>query len=139
MIQRSAAYIPYPQAVPNKATIDDRYCAHILTDACEICKEYCEADAIDHEQKEKVLDLNVGAVILSPGFDLFDPKEKEDLGYGIYPNVVTSIEFERILSATGPYLGHVLRPSDESEPKRIAFIQCVGSRDCDRDYCSSVC
>ena len=139
LIQRSAAYIPYPQAVPNKATIDDRYCAHILKDSCEICKEYCEADAIDHDQKEKMLDLNVGAVILSPGFDLFDPKEKEDLGYGVYPNVVTSIEFERILSATGPYLGHVLRPSDESEPKRIAFIQCVGSRDCDRDYCSSVC
>jgi heterodisulfide reductase subunit A len=139
LIQRSAAYIPYPQAVPNKATIDDRYCAHILKDECEICKEFCEAEAIDHEQKEEKLDLEVGAVVLSPGFDLFDPKEKEDLGYGVYPNVVTSIEFERILSATGPYLGHVLRPSDQKEPKRIGFIQCVGSRDCDRDYCSSVC
>ena len=139
LIQRSAAYISYPQAIPNKATIDERYCAHKLKDVCEICTEYCEADAIDLEQKEKVLDLNVGAVILSPGFDLFDPKEKEDLGYGVYPNVVTSIEFERILSATGPYLGHVLRPSDHGEPKRIGFIQCVGSRDCDRDYCSSVC
>ena len=139
LIQRSAAFISYPQAIPNKATIDDRYCAHILKDNCEICKEYCEADAIDHTQKDTVLNLNVGAVILAPGFDLYDPKEKEDLGYGVYPNVVTSIEFERILSATGPYLGHVLRPSDETEPKRIGFIQCVGSRDCDRDYCSSVC
>ena len=139
LIQRSAAYIPYPQAIPNKATIDERYCAHILKEKCEICKEYCEADAIDFDQKEKILDLNVGAVILSPGFDLFDPKEKEDLGYGVYPNVVTSIEFERIMSATGPYLGHVLRPSDQKEPKKIGFIQCVGSRDCDRDYCSSVC
>jgi len=139
LIQRSAAYISYPQAIPNKATIDDRYCAHMLKDECQICKEFCEADAIDLEQKAEKLDLNVGAVILSPGYDLFDPKEKEDLGYGVYPNVVTSIEFERILSATGPYLGHVLRPSDQKEPKRIGFIQCVGSRDCDRDYCSSIC
>ncbi len=139
LIQRSAAYIPYPQAVPNKATIDERYCAHILKDGCEVCKEFCEAEAIDHEQKEKSIELNVGAVILSPGFEIFDAKIKEDLGYGHYPNVVTSLEFERILSASGPFAGHVLRPSDKTEPKRIGFIQCVGSRDVDRDYCSSVC
>jgi heterodisulfide reductase subunit A len=139
LIARSAAFIPYPQAVPNKATIDDRYCVHKLKDTCKICEEICEADAIDYEQKEKKMTLNVGAVILSPGFELFDAKAKEDLGYGRYPNVVTSIEFERILSATGPYLGRVLRPSDQKEPKRIGFIQCVGSRDCERDYCSSVC
>ncbi len=139
LIERGAAYIPYPQAVPNKATIDERYCAHILKDECEVCKEFCEAEAIDHEQKEKKLELNVGAVILSPGFEIFDAKIKEDLGYGHYPNVVTSLEFERILSASGPFAGHVLRPSDKTEPKRIGFIQCVGSRDVDRDYCSSVC
>ena len=137
--QRSAVYIPYPQAVPNKATIDDRYCVHLQKDECKICQEFCEADAIDYKQEEEKVDLNVGAVILSPGFDLYDPTEKEDLGYGVYPNVVTSIEFERILSATGPYLGKVLRPSDQKHPKRIGFIQCVGSRDCDHDYCSSVC
>ncbi|UCE22892.1 MAG: FAD-dependent oxidoreductase [Candidatus Aminicenantes bacterium] len=139
LIERGAAYIPYPQAVPNKATIDERYCAHILKDECEVCKEFCEAEAIDHEQKEKKLELNVGAIILSPGFEIFDAKIKEDLGYGDYPNVVTSLEFERILSASGPFAGHVLRPSDKTEPKRIGFIQCVGSRDVDRDYCSSVC
>jgi len=139
LIQRSAAYIPYPQAVPNKATIDERYCAHILKDACEVCKEFCEADAIDHEQKEKKIELNVGAVVLSPGFEIFDAKIKEELGYGNYPNVVTSLEFERILSASGPFAGHVLRPSDKTEPRKIGFIQCVGSRDVDRDYCSSVC
>ena len=139
LIERPAAYIPYPQAVPNKATIDERYCVHMLKDACGVCKEFCEAEAIDYEQKEKEIELNVGAVILSPGFEIFNAKIKEELGYGNYPNVVTSLEFERILSASGPYLGKVLRPSDETEPKRIGFIQCVGSRDTERDYCSSVC
>ena len=137
--QRSAAFIPYPQAIPNKATIDERYCVHKLKGECKICEEVCEADAINFEQEEKKINLNVGAVVLSPGFDVFDAKIKEDLGYGHYPNVVTSIEFERILSSTGPYLGHVLRPGDQKEPKKIGFIQCVGSRDCERDYCSSVC
>jgi len=136
---RAAAYISYPQAVPNKAAIDERYCVHLLKEECKICQVVCEAEAIDFEQKEKQVKLNVGAVVLSPGFDLFDAQTKEDLGYGQYPNVVTSIEFERILSTTGPHLGHVVRPSDEKEPKKIGFIQCVGSRDCDRDYCSAVC
>jgi len=136
---RSAAYISYPQAVPNKAAIDDRYCVHMLKGECKICQEVCEADAISFEQEEEQVKLNVGAVVLSPGFELFDVQTKEDLGYGHYPNVVTSIEFERIMSTTGPHLGHILRPSDDQEPKRIGFIQCVGSRDCERDYCSSVC
>jgi len=139
LIERPAAFIPYPQAVPNKATIDERYCVHMLKDACGVCKEFCEAEAIDYEQKEKKIELNVGAVILSPGFEIFDAKIKEELGYGFYPNVVTSLEFERILSASGPFAGKVLRPYDKTEPKRIGFIQCVGSRECDRDYCSSVC
>ncbi|MCK4930886.1 MAG: FAD-dependent oxidoreductase, partial [Candidatus Aminicenantes bacterium] len=136
---RSAAYISYPQAVPNKAAIDDRYCVYTLKGECKICQEVCEADAIKFEQEEKQIKLNVGAVVLSPGFELFDVQSKEDLGYGHYPNVVTSIEFERIMSTTGPHLGHILRPSDDKEPQNIAFIQCVGSRDCERDYCSSVC
>ncbi|NQT79053.1 MAG: FAD-dependent oxidoreductase [Candidatus Aminicenantes bacterium] len=139
LTERSAVYIPYPQAVPNKAAIDERYCVHMLKDECGVCKEFCEADAIDYEQKEKKSELNVGAVILSPGFEIFDAKIKEDLGYGLYPNVVSSIEFERILSASGPFAGKVLRPYDKTEPRRIGFIQCVGSRDVDRDYCSSVC
>jgi heterodisulfide reductase subunit A len=139
LIKRSAVYIPYPQAVPNKAVIDDRYCVHMLKDECGVCKEFCAADAIDYEQKEKKSELNVGAVVLSPGFDVFDAKIKGQYGYGFYPNVVTSLEFERILSATGPFAGKVLRPSDKTKPKRIGFIQCVGSRDSERDYCSSVC
>ncbi len=137
--KRSAAYISYPQAVPNKAAIDDRYCVHMLKGECRICEQVCEADAINYEQEEEQIKLNVGAVVLAPGFELFDAKAKEDLGYERYPNVVSSIEFERIMSTTGPHLGHILRPSDDKEPKTIGFIQCVGSRDCERDYCSSVC
>lgn len=136
---RPAVYIPYPQAIPNKATIDDRYCVHMLRDECEICKEFCEADAIDYDQKEEKIDLKVGSVIFSPGYDIFNAGEKLEYGYLNYPNVVTALEFERILSTSGPYEGKVLRPSDKLAPKRIAFIQCVGSRDTERDYCSSIC
>jgi heterodisulfide reductase subunit A len=139
LIDRAAAYIPYPQAVPHKAVIDEKYCVHMLKDECGVCKEFCEAGAIEYEQVEKKIELDVGAVILSPGYDLFDAKIKEGLGYGTFPNVVTSLEFERILSASGPYAGKVLRPYDQTEPRKIAFIQCVGSRDAERDYCSSVC
>jgi heterodisulfide reductase subunit A len=139
LIGRAAAYIPYPQAVPHKAAIDERYCVHLLKDECGVCKEFCEAGAIEYDQTEKKIELGVGAVILCPGYDLFDAKIKEGLGYGTFPNVVTSLEFERILSASGPYAGKVLRPYDKTEPKKIAFIQCVGSRDAERDYCSSVC
>jgi heterodisulfide reductase subunit A len=136
---RPAVYISYPQAIPNKAAIDSRYCVHILRDKCEICKEFCEAEAIDYDQKEEKLDLKVGSVILSPGYDLFDAGTKLEYGYLNYSNVVTALEFERILSASGPYEGKVLRRSDKASPKKIAFVQCVGSRDTERDYCSSIC
>jgi len=139
LISRPAIYIPYPQAIPNRATIDERYCVHLLRGQCEICKEFCEADAIDYEQKEEKIDLNVGAVILTPGYELFDANLKKELGHNRYPNVITSLEFERILSASGPYGGELLRPSDETTPRKIAFIQCVGSREIEYNYCSSVC
>ena len=90
-------------------------------------------------QRAETLELNVGAVVLAPGYEIFDARLKKDLGYGRFPNVLTALEFERILSASGPYSGHVLRPFDRKEPKRIAFLQCVGSRDSEHDYCSSVC
>jgi len=138
---RPAIHIPFPQAVPNLAIIDKDRCVHLRTGECKICQEFCDADAIDFNQKEKVIDLNVGSIILSPGFDEYDAKKKSEYGYGRYENVITSIEFERILSASGPFQGHVLRPGDKKEPKRIAFIQCVGSRDpqAGQGYCSSVC
>ena len=139
LISRPAVYRAYPQAVPNKPSIDKRYCVHMLRGKCEICKEFCEADAIDYEQQEETVELKVGAVIVSPGYSLFNADTKLEYGYWRYPNVVTALEFERILSASGPYLGKVLRPSDEQPPKRIAFVQCVASREGKRDYCSSIC
>ena len=106
---------------------------------CHLCETACQANAIDYTQREQKIELNVGAVVLAPGYEIFDARLKKDLGYGRFPNVLTALEFERILSASGPYSGHVLRPFDRQQPKRIAFLQCVGSRDFDRDYCSSVC
>lgn len=140
LVSRPAIYISYPQAIPNKATIDNRHCVHLLTGKnCEVCKEFCEADAIDYGQKEEKADINVGAIVVSAGYEPFDANKKKELGHGRYPNVVSAIEFERILSATGPYSGKVKRPSDEKSPKKIAFIQCIGSREVDHDYCSSAC
>jgi heterodisulfide reductase subunit A-like polyferredoxin len=106
---------------------------------CHLCESACQAKAIDYEQKEQTLERKVGAIILAPGYEIFDARIKKELGYGRFENVLTALEFERILSASGPFSGRVLRPHDKQEPKRIAFIQCVGSRDAERDYCSSVC
>jgi heterodisulfide reductase subunit A-like polyferredoxin len=108
---------------------------------CYRCVEACPAGAVDHDDREKVHELPVGSVILSPGFETVPGDLRAEFGYGVYPNVVTSIEFERILSASGPTAGHIRRPGDGKDPRRIAWIQCVGSRDssCNRDYCSSIC
>jgi heterodisulfide reductase subunit A-like polyferredoxin len=108
---------------------------------CLACVRACKANAINHEMVEEIRELEVGAVILTPGVDLYDAGQKEEFGYGRYANVLTSIEFERMLSASGPFASHVTRPSDHRDPERIAWIQCIGSRDsaCGQNYCSSVC
>ncbi|MEW5952555.1 MAG: NAD(P)-binding protein [Bacillota bacterium] len=108
---------------------------------CRECVKVCLPQAIDHDMRDEDLELEVGAVLLSPGADIYNPAELDYLGYKKYPNVVTSIEFERILSASGPFQGHLIRPSDGREPGKIAWIQCVGSRNLklNHDYCSSVC
>lgn len=137
--ERASAYILYPQAIPNKPAIDKNVCLHLNYNVCGICAEVCEAKAIDFEQKEEKRVLNVGAIVLSFGYEIYDAYKKKELGYDRFPNVVTSLEFERILSASGPYQGKILRPSDSGHPEKIAFIQCVGSRDTEREYCSSVC
>ena len=136
---RPAVSVLYPQAIPNTPAIDKNTCLHLNYDVCGICKEVCEAKAIDYEQKEQKSELNVGAIIVSPGYSHFNPELKPDLGYGSFKNVITALEFERILSASGPFQGKILRPSDKTDPKKIAWIQCVGSRDHERDYCSAVC
>ncbi|UCG44458.1 MAG: FAD-dependent oxidoreductase [candidate division WOR-3 bacterium] len=106
---------------------------------CWQCVEACEAEAIDHDMSPAEDEIQVGAVVLAAGFKEYKPTAERGYGYGKYPNVVTSLEFERILSASGPYEGHVRRPSDGRQPKKVAWIQCVGSRNQDHYYCSSVC
>jgi heterodisulfide reductase subunit A-like polyferredoxin len=112
-----------------------------LCSECLQCVAACPAKAVDHSQKPELQEISVGSLILAPGFDPFDAKIKDEYGYGRMPNVLTSLEFERVLSASGPYQGQIKRPSDAKHPVKIAWIQCVGSRDktCGRDYCSSVC
>lgn len=106
---------------------------------CLACVYACQAEAINHEDVEEIREIGAGAVILAPGFETYDAALSEEFGFGRYANVVTSIQFERLLSASGPTEGHVKRPSDGERPNKIAFIQCIGSRDQDHDYCSSVC
>jgi len=131
----------FAQAVPNVPVIDRENCVYYQEGGCQVCSEACKAGAIDYEQEDEEVQLDVGSVILSPGFQNFDASLKGEYGYGLYDNVVSSIEFERIMSASGPFEGHILRLSDHKTPKRVAFLQCVGSRDasCDREFCSSVC
>jgi len=134
---RRATYIEYAQAVPLAFGIDTDTCV-----GCGLCENMCIAKAIQYDDTERESTLNVGSVILSVGSRGFDPSGLDYLGYGKYANVVTSEEFERILSASGPYFGHLMRPLDREEPKSIAWLQCVGSRDanrCGNGYCSSVC
>ncbi len=135
----SAVSIYYPQAIPNKPIIDEQYCLHKTHDACGICEAVCGSNAIAYDQQDRTETLEVGAIVLAPGFEVSDARLKKELGYGSSPNVIDALQFERILSPSGPYGGHVLRPSDQTVPKRLAFIQCVGSRDAEHDYCSSVC
>ncbi len=141
LMKRKAIYVPYAQAVPVKYTIDANKCIYLKKKLCGNCKKICPPGAIDFDQKEKIENLHVGAIILAPGGVVFDATLKKEYGYGEYKNVVTSLEFERILSATGPFQGHIERPSDRRTPKNVAFIQCVGSRDekVGNNYCSSVC
>jgi heterodisulfide reductase subunit A-like polyferredoxin len=110
-----------------------------LCSECHLCVDACTPGAIDHNMAPRDIALDVGAVVLSPGYTLYDPHRSPELGYGRYANVITSLEFERMLSASGPTQGHVARPSDGAAPRRIAFLQCVGSRDQQHKYCSSVC
>ncbi len=132
---RSAIFLRYPQAVPKVYSIDRDKCI-----GCGICQNVCVAKAIDYNQKEEEITVNVGSIILTPGGQLADAVKRGEYGYGLYPNVITSIQFERLLSATGPFEGHVARPSDGKEPKKIGIIQCVCSRDEKTNpYCSSVC
>jgi len=137
-----AIHIYFSQAVPLITYVDPETCLYLQDEKCTICRGVCKHDAIDLDQKPERLEVEVGAIILAPGYEVFDPKPRGDYGYGIMPNVVTSLDFERILCSTGPYDGEIRRPSDGKHPHRIAWIQCVGSRQVNeggKSYCSAVC
>ncbi len=136
-----AIHIYFSLAVPLIAYIDEN-CLYLKEKKCRICEAVCEQKAIDFTQKPEKIEVKVGAIILSPGFEIFDPKLRNDYGYGKFANVITSMDFERLLSPTGPFGGEIRRPSDEKHPKKIAWIQCVGSRQVTpggNSYCSAVC
>ena len=137
--KRKAIYTPFPQAVPNKPVIDKTHCIYFLKGKCRVCEKFCEAKAIDFEQPERFLEVEVGSIIVATGYDPFDPRRKPEFGYGKYPNVITGFELERLLSAAGPTQGSV--QIDGKVPKNVVFIQCVGSRDktVGHEYCSRVC
>ncbi|NOY13639.1 MAG: CoB--CoM heterodisulfide reductase iron-sulfur subunit A family protein [Deltaproteobacteria bacterium] len=140
--ENKSVHIYFSQAVPLVTYVDPETCLYLKEEKCQICVGVCKTNAIDLHQKPEKLEIEVGAILLSPGYDTFDPKLRSDFGYGRMENVVTSLDFERILCSTGPYEGEVRRPSDLAHPKKIAWIQCVGSRQVNEggnSYCSAVC
>ena len=137
---RKAIYMYFSQGVPRVATIDPEHCLKITRDRCGLCEKTCQREAIDYTQQDEEIELNVGAIIVATGFELYDVSHITQYGYGKYKNVVTSLEYERLICANGPTGGHLERPSDGGPVKEIGYIQCVGSRNVRMNrYCSSVC
>ncbi|MBN2060449.1 MAG: CoB--CoM heterodisulfide reductase iron-sulfur subunit A family protein [Deltaproteobacteria bacterium] len=137
-----AIHIYFNQAVPLITYVDPEKCLYFQDEKCNICLGVCKNNAIDLNQEEEEVEIEVGAIILSPGYETYNPKIRGDYGYGKFENVVTSLDFERLLCSTGPYEGEILRPSDHKHPHNIAWIQCVGSRQVlegGNSYCSGVC
>ena len=137
-----AIHIFFTQAIP-LATYIDESCLYLKDKTCTACQGVCQSEAIDFTQTAEKIEVNVGAIVLAPGFEPFDPRLRNDYGYGKYKNVITSMDYERVLSPTGAYEGEILRASDKKHPHKIAWIQCVGSRQVNpvggNSYCSSVC
>jgi heterodisulfide reductase subunit A len=138
---RKAIHIPFPQAVPCSYILNMDDCLGINPIACGKCAEVCDKKAIDYDDRDELVVREVGAVIVAIGLDVYDPTEMDEYGYTRFDNVITSMEFERLICAGGPTAGHFVRPSDQQRPKRIGFIQCVGSRNpkIGRPYCSNIC
>jgi len=138
--KRKAIYLRFPQAVPKKVVIDPKNCLYLNKGKCRNCEKICQAKAIDFSQKEEIVDLNVAAIVIATGYEIYDVSHVKEYGYGRIANVITAMEFERLISASGPTKGELSRPSDGKIPRRIAFILCVGSRDVRSNlFCSSVC
>ncbi len=138
---RRAVYLPFPQAVPSSYLIDMEACLGNNPIACGKCVEVCEKHCIDYDMEDKFVDLEIGTILVATGLEVYDPTEYDEYGYTRHPDVITSMEFERLICAGGPTEGHFVRPSDMERPKRIGFVQCVGSRSTDRGfpYCSNIC
>ncbi|UCC58634.1 MAG: hydrogenase iron-sulfur subunit [Candidatus Bathyarchaeum sp.] len=138
---RKAIYIPFPQSVPARYLIDEKCCIGLGENTCAKCKEVCGPDAIIFNDKAEEVELKVGTIIVATGLDVFDPVSLMEYGYLRFPNTITSLEFERLINAGGPTGGRLVRPSNLRIPKKVAFIQCIGSRSEKRGnpYCSNVC
>jgi heterodisulfide reductase subunit A len=137
--KRKAIYRPFPQAVPSTPVIDREHCLYFTKGVCKVCQKFCPRGAIDFEQEEKYVDVQVGSAILATGFDLFDASRIKEYGYGRLPNVITSLEFERLTHASGPTAGKILLKNGKP-PESVAIVHCVGSRDLNyNEYCSRVC
>ncbi|MCK4381664.1 MAG: hydrogenase iron-sulfur subunit [Candidatus Lokiarchaeota archaeon] len=140
MGNRTAIYIPFPQAVPRKAVIDAEKCLYLTKNACKLCEKECEAGAITWDMQDEVIEYNVASIICATGYDQLDPSVVDRYHYGEYPNVITAMQYERLLSASGPTEGELLRPSDKAHVINIGFVSCVGSRNVDLcSYCSKFC
>jgi heterodisulfide reductase subunit A len=139
--KRKAIYALFPQAVPNTRAIDPVHCLYLTKKVCRKCEKICEAKAINFADTDRLEEIEVGSVILTPGLKTYQPEIRQEFGYGKFKNVVTALQFERLLSASGPCGGTVTRPSDGAHPKRLAWVQCVGSRNAHNanPWCSSVC
>jgi heterodisulfide reductase subunit A len=138
---RKAAYIPHPQAVPSSYLIDIDHCLGNNPVACSKCMDACEKECIDLNMEDKEVELEVGTIVVATGMQTYDPTALDEYGYTRFENVITSLEFERLICGSGPTKGQFVRPSDQQTPERIGFIQCVGSRTENRGnpYCSNVC
>lgn len=138
---RPCIYVPFPQAVPNKPVIDRENCIYFKAGKCKVCEAVCQPEAIVYDQEEEIIEEEVGAVVVATGYDLYPVERIPEYGGGKYADVIDGMQFERLLSASGPTQGEILRPSDGKVPKKVAFISCVGSRDPEHHcaYCSKIC
>jgi heterodisulfide reductase subunit A len=138
---RTAIYVPFPQAVPNKPVIDRIHCTYYTKGKCRICEKVCPTQAIRFDQEDQIVEAEIGAIVIATGFTVKQPDFFPEYGYGKYPDVITGLQFERLASASGPTLGEIRRPSDGKIPEKIVFVACAGSRDQAKGipYCSKIC
>jgi heterodisulfide reductase subunit A2 len=139
--KRTAIYVPFPQAVPNKPVIDRKNCTYYIKGKCKVCEIVCPTGAIRFDQEDQIMEVEVGAIVIATGFTVKQPDFFPEYGYGKYADVITGLQFERLASASGPTLGEIRRPSDGKVPEKIVFLACAGSRDPAKGipYCSKIC